>query len=273
MSFTPVLPMSGYGGWAFLQRTLPAQKAAFEGSATVQRSEDYFREKIGSITTGAELVADRRLLEVALGAFGLDDDINNKYFIRKVLDSDLGDDSSLANRLSDDRYAAMAKAFGFGGTAATGEAGFADQILSRYVDKQFMIAVGDQDVTLRVAMNAQVDLPELAASGGSENTMWYSVLGSEPLRELFQTAFGLPDSFASIDLDQQLSVLKERSRGLTGSTSPAAYADPEVFDKLLRRFLAMAQLQDGVSSTSPGATALSLLSGSGSASSILSIIV
>ena len=32
MSFAPIVPFGGYAGWSFLQRTLPAQKHAFEAA-------------------------------------------------------------------------------------------------------------------------------------------------------------------------------------------------------------------------------------------------
>ena len=65
MSFTPVIPFSGYSGWKFLEKTGAKQKASFEQSAQMKRDEAYFREKIGSVKTAADLVKDRRLLSVA----------------------------------------------------------------------------------------------------------------------------------------------------------------------------------------------------------------
>ncbi len=50
MSYTPVIPLSGYAGWKMLGRTMERQQAAFVASASVQRTEEYFREKIGGIT-------------------------------------------------------------------------------------------------------------------------------------------------------------------------------------------------------------------------------
>ena len=86
MSYSPILPVSGYGGWAFLKRTMATQTAAFNASGELKRDEDYFRARIGKINSAEELVADRRLLKVALGAFGLDADINSKAFVQNVLE-------------------------------------------------------------------------------------------------------------------------------------------------------------------------------------------
>jgi len=104
MTFQPIIPLTGYTGWRFLQRTLDNQKSAFENDATIQRATEYFKENIGKVQNAEDLVSDRRLLSVALGAFGLDDDIDNKFFIQKILEEGTFDDSSLANRLSDSAF-------------------------------------------------------------------------------------------------------------------------------------------------------------------------
>lgn len=114
MSFTVTLPISGYAGWKLLKRTQSQQQALLAQNPAQQRDEDYFRQKISSVKTAEDLVSDRRLLRVALGAFGLSADLNNKFFIRKVLESDTLDSKSLASKLSDKRYKEMAEAFGFG---------------------------------------------------------------------------------------------------------------------------------------------------------------
>ena len=84
--FQPVIPSGGISGWRFLQRTYDAQLETFGQSAQIQRETDHFKEKIAGITTAEDLVADRQLLTVALGAFGLSDDIDNKFFIKKMLE-------------------------------------------------------------------------------------------------------------------------------------------------------------------------------------------
>lgn len=270
MSFTPIVPMSGYAGWAFLQRTMDAQKAAHDASPTMQTEEEYFRKKIGTIGSAEELVADRRLMKVALGAFGLDGDINNKFFIRKVLEEGTVEKAAFANKLSDKSYLALSEAFGFGDskTPNTGKANFADTILAKYADHQFETAVGEQRSDMRLALNAQRELTELAGKDSTDKSKWYAVLGSGPLREVFQTAFGLPSAFGGLDLDQQVRSLQDKMDRLLGSESIATFADPEQTDKLLKRFLTMSQITNAPA-TSP---ALTLLQSSGSANNILSLL-
>lgn len=113
MTFSPTVLGFGVGGYAYLKRTRDAQQGLFQNSAVVSRETKAFAEKIERVETSDQLMADRAVLKVALGAFGLSEDINNRAFIKKILDSDLSDTKSLANRLADKRYLAFAQAFNF----------------------------------------------------------------------------------------------------------------------------------------------------------------
>ena len=116
--------LGGLAGWRVLQRMESRQVEATAKDPVVQRAAAYFKGNLSTTTTADDLVGDYKMLQVALGAFGLDTDIANKAFIRKVLESDLGDRSSLANRLGDKRYLRFAEAFGnIGDAAATDQSG------------------------------------------------------------------------------------------------------------------------------------------------------
>lgn len=271
MSYAPVIPMGGYAGWKFLNRTMEKQQAAFTASAQIQRNEDYFREKIGSVTTAAELVADRRLLSVALGAFGLDDDINNRYFIQKVLDEGSLDGDALANKLADKRYLALTKAFGFGdfSTPRTVLSDFPEEIVAQYRERQFEIAVGAADNSMRLALSLRRDLPELATQGSSEKTKWFTIIGSNTMSTVFRTALGLPESVSSLDVDQQLEIYRSRTEQAFGSSDPGQFAQPDRIDELIKTYLLRAELRSGAAASSQS-IALQLLSASaGSGLSIL----
>jgi len=259
MSFQPVIPMSGYAGWRFLQRTMDTQKMAFVESAPIKRAEDYFREKIGAVRTAEDLVSDRRLLEVALGAFGLDDDINNRFFIRKILEDGTLKPEALANKLADKRYAAFSRAFGFADLGGlTGISGFADKIIAKYEDRQFERAVGEQNDQMRLALNLQSGIKTVLEQANGETARWFSIMGDAPLRSVFQTALGFGTGFASIDLDQQLTGFRERSQAVFGTADPAEFADPSLQEKVIRLFMIRAEAAN-VASTSAGSIALSLL--------------
>ena len=265
MSFVPVIPTAGLAGWNYLQRTGDDQKRIFNGSGDVQRDTAYFRDTIGTITTAEDLVSDRRLLKVALGAFGLGDDIDNKYFIRKVLEDGTLSTEALANKLSDKRYLKLSQAFGFGDYAVprTQLSDFADKILGSYVDTAFETAVGEQSNALRLAMNADRELPGIAAGSGSDTGRWYAIMSSAPLREVFQTAFGLPPSFAAIDLDQQVTAFEDAANRYLGIEDPAGFADPEMRGKLIRLFILRDTSSATGATTSGQSAALAILQGKG----------
>jgi hypothetical protein len=261
MSFSPVLPLAGYAGWTFLKRTMTSQKTAFAAVSTSKRDEDYFRAKIGTVKTAEALVSDRRLLKVALGAFGLDADINSKAFVRKVLEGGTLTTGALANKLADKQYLAMSAAFGFGdfSTPRTQLSTFADEILTAYKNRQFETAVGEQNDDMRLAMNAERELATLSAKSTTEDAKWFTVMGSKPLRTVFEKAFGLPSSLAALDLDQQLTVFKNAASKAFGATSVSQFTDATKMDKLVKQFLIRSEATSGSTSTSGGATALQLL--------------
>lgn len=260
MSFQPVIPAAGYAGWAFLSRTLDQQSATHARAPAGLRDETYFRNMIGSIETADDLVSDRRLLRVALTAFGLEEDLPNKAFIGKVLQSQTSDRGSFVNRLADKRYVEFARAFGFGdGPDARHRApGFAEGIVEAFRARRFEASVGAQDESMRLALALKRDLPALAASGPNDDTLWYRVLGTPSLRKVFESAYGLPASFGALDVDRQAEIMKSRSERSFGKPTVAQFADPHTLDRLIRRFFVGEQLAAGLGSSAQSA-ALSLI--------------
>ena len=268
MTFSPALPLPGYAGWTFLKRTLPAQNLAMQASPVMKRDEAYFREKIGSINSAEDLVKDRRLLNVVLGAYGLDGDINNRFFIRKVLEEGTLKTGTLANRLADKQYQKLSATFGFGdfATPSTKISTFADKILVAYQARQFEVAVGAQNPDMRLALNLQRELPALAAKAGStETAKWFTVMGNAGLRRVFEKALGLPAGLGALDLDQQLGTFKEKARAQLGSDAIAQFSDPAAVDGLLRRFLLRSEA-DSFAQSGSGNSVLQLMQQAVSAS-------
>jgi len=237
MTFQPVIPLNGYAGWLFLDRTADTQRAAFNESPTIVRAADAFRDKIASVTTAEDLVADRELLTVALGAFGLDDDY----------------------RLSDTRYAELSDAFGFAADSITrtGFSLFTDEIIDRYETQQFNKAVGEQNNDMRLALNLGPALDDVVASTTSKDAQWFSVMGNAPLRSVFETALGFPSTFGTLDIDQQLEQFKSRANATFGTDNLSDLTSDENQEKLIRLYLLRTEAT--ASSASSGSIALTLL--------------
>lgn len=261
MTFQPVLALGGFAGWGFLKRTMATQQAAQQATPAIRRDEAYFRDKIGKIDTAEQLVADKRLLRIALTAFGLEGDAGSGAFIRKVLSDGTLKEGTLSSRLANKQYEKLSAAFGFGDFTVPRNklSNFPDKILAQVRARQFETAVGDQNNTYRLALNAEREIPAIARQALSENGKWFTVLGNPPMREVIQTALGLPKSFASIDLDQQVKVLKARAEAAFGSDSVGQFTDPKKMEALTRRFLLRADIQDQSAATTPAAMALQLL--------------
>ncbi|CAD0186169.1 hypothetical protein RUESEDTHA_03074 [Ruegeria sp. THAF57] len=261
MTFQPVVPVGGIVGWRFLQRSYDTQLESFSSSAVNERETRYFLENIGKVQTAEDLVSDRRLLQVALGAFGLEGDLNNRYFIQKVLSDGTSTDDALPNRLSDKRYREFSEAFGLGPgeIRRTGLQSFMEDIAQDNLVSRFEVAVGERDETMRISLYAQHALAELAVQESGANTKWFDLMGLPPLRNMMETALGLPSSFAQLDIDKQLVEFKDRLKGLTGSDDLAQFSDETAINRLTDQFLARSQIVQLQSTISPAQTALILL--------------
>lgn len=262
MSFQPVLPIGGYSGWRFLSRTLEAQKTAFEQSSEINRKTEYFEQEIGEIGAASDLVANRRLLEVSLNAFGLGEDINSKAFVERVLGDGTLAPEALSNRLADKRYFAFSKAFGFGefGTSNTQLSSFSSDIVSRYLNNAFETAVGEQDPNLRLALSVESQLNDVLETTESTDAQWFTVMGNTALRTVFEGALGLPASFGSLDIDKQLETFKERSERVFGTSDLGTLNNEETRETLIRNFLVRSEINASNALASSN-IALSLLQG------------
>ena len=270
MAFAPVVPMGGLVGLRFLERTLDRQLAAFATSPDIAREVDHFVAHAGDATTAEALVADRRLLRVALGAFGLEDEVDKRAFVRRVLEEGTLDPRALANRLADPSWRKLARTLGYGDLGgALGIESVRRDLADRFRLRQFERAVGEADVDLRLALHFKREIGEVAAAAGSGGTGWLRVLGSRPLRRVVEGAYGLPAGFAGLGLDRQRETLEARTRQVFGAASPAVFASAENVDTLLRRFLAAAAAHSGPAATTPGAAALALIRPAGAQGGLL----
>lgn len=260
MSFQPIVLFGGMAGWRFLQDTRHAQQQAFDSAPAMQRDTEYFADRIGTVDTPGDLVNDYRLLKVALGAFGLDDDLPNKAFIRKVLEEGALDSQSFANRMVDKRYLALAEAFGFDlGTPNTKLSDFAVRIVESYNTRQFEIAVGAQDANMRLSLGLARDLGEIVAADNTADGKWFSILGNEPVLRVFRTALNIPEEAGALDIDKQVGIMRDRAKVVFGDGEVAQFADPERVEELNRLFLVRSQINALSAGMSSGTIALTLL--------------
>ncbi len=262
MTFQPILIAGGLPGWSFLNRTLGQQTKAFEKTPEIRRDTEYFEKNISKAKTAEDLVSDRRLLRVALGAYGLSGDLNSNAFIRKILEGGTEKSDALANKLSDVRYREFAKAFGFGnaGGARTESTSWTRDITARFRQLEFEVAVGNQDQSMRLAMDAKRNMTDIAKLAGKEETRWFKIMGNPPMRQVFETALGLPSGFAQADLDVQVTEFSDRAKRQLGLDSLSTLSDTAVQNAIIERFLMRDQIKS-FQVQSSGSIALTLLQG------------
>jgi hypothetical protein len=111
---------------------------------------------------------------------------------------------------------------------------------------------------MRLALNFDREMASLTASGASEGTLWFRILGEPPLRKVLEGAFNLPAEFSQIPVDRQAEVLKARTRRTLGG-GVEVFADPARREAALRRFLVRDELGQSGAATSAQRTALSML--------------
>lgn len=260
MTFAPAIAAGGVLGLALLDRSYDRQFATFSESPVIERAIADFEERAAAVLTAEELVGDTRLLSVALGAFGLEDELPKRALIRRVLEEGTLDPDSLANRLVDPAWRQLSETLGFDTGGRLALPSVRADITEAYRVRQFERAVGDQDVDLRLALNFRREIVSVAAIEDSD-TAWLRIIGSTPLRTVVFGALGLPDSLATIGLDDQVDRLSARAEQTLGSASPAVFADPEIVEDTVRRFLARSELSAGPGPGVQGAAAVSLLQG------------
>ncbi|HAE25987.1 MAG TPA: flagellar protein [Hyphomonas adhaerens] len=258
--FQPAIPLSGIGGWKFLQATYSRQLESFTDSPQVRNDRDYMLDKLSQTMSVDDFMADRRLLRVTMTAFGLGGEEWKGGFIRKALE-EVGDpESTFLPRLNNPKYTKFAEALSpIDGKIITSSSQRAKMAVN-FEAESFRTAVGDVDDSMRLALNYQSEIAEIAGKESSDKAILYRILGDVPVRTVMQTAFNLPDGLSSLDLDRQADIFKEKIQSVLGVSDLSDLGTPEVTEKMIHRFLAMETIENGSTSYSSASAALTLLS-------------
>lgn len=201
----------------------------------VKNETAYYLANIGSVRSIDDLMANSRLYNYALASYGLDPSTQDKDMIRKVLEGGVSDPQSLANTIEDKRYAAFATAFDFEayGENATTYNSSQQPVVDKYMRQTLEEDAGQNNEGVRLALYFQRKAPTL--------TNWYEVLADKALASVVRTAFALPDSFASADIDKQVKLFESKF-------DIADFADPAKLTKFITRFTSLYEISNPTSS-------------------------
>ncbi|KQV68196.1 DUF1217 domain-containing protein [Rhizobium sp. Root1220] len=161
--------------------------------AIVKRDAEYYKENINKIKDVDDFVGNYRIFSYAMTAHGLDDMTYAKAFMKKVLESDLTDPDSFANKLSDTRYREFAAAFNFNAPAADAQsAAQEDDLIGLYTQ-----SFADESKTAA----AETDY----YSGAMDDVQNVSdLVGDRRARTYLLKAYGIDPTYASADFLAQV---------------------------------------------------------------------
>ncbi|WP_446720405.1 DUF1217 domain-containing protein [Mesorhizobium sp. 113-1-2] len=210
-------------------------------SAYVKGETTYYLANITKVKSVDDLMSNSRLYTYALAAYGLDSATEDKDLIKQVLQSKVSDPASVANKQTNPAYAGLALAFNFeaNGENATTINPAQQPTVDKYLRQTLEEDAGQTNEGVRLALYFQRKAPDI--------TSWYDVLADTALASVVRTALGLPDSFATADIDKQAQLF-EQKLDLTDFTDPAKLT------KFLTRFTSMYEINN------PTSTAVSSVS-------------
>jgi hypothetical protein len=181
--------VSTYLSYDLVVRDIKSSLNRTASDAQVARESAYYEENIGKVTSVDEFLDDYRLYSFAMKAHGLEDMTYAKAFMRKVLESDLTDDNSYANKLTDDRYRNFAAAFSFSSSTKIPQTeAQTDEVIGLYnatiVNRDEQLAEDTRYYEIMVDRTTNVDV----------------FLHDERLRDYVLTAYGIDRNNYNYDM-------------------------------------------------------------------------
>ena len=216
----------------------------------------YLREKWGTIEENLDFILDPDLMDIVLSAFDIDKGTTSTEFFASMVISNPNDDRSLVSLYNDDRWSALVDLMGsfsnVGGN--TGDAAFQQELIEKYEAKRFEIAVGEQDQSMRLALNFERLIDEF-----TEKDNWFLLLGDQPMRLVLDAAFNMPSGFINLDIEEQNEAYGDAARQILGGDTPEVFKDPDKVTEILRRFLVNEASSSGPNPSTPGYGALTIM--------------
>lgn len=216
-----------------------AHMKMFEAQPTTARDIETFKEEIGNIKSVDDLMKNRTLLKVTLSAFQLESEVDKYAFVEKMLTEDPDDEDSLVARMVEPRWTKLATAMyglNLDQDFFQNEANV-NAILDGYKTNEFEKFEGNNAEGIRQSMyfkRLAGDITEVS-----------QILADKSIMEVVRVGLGLPESFLSLDYEQQKARLEKE-------VDVADFENPEKIDKMIERYLIMTEINN----TDPAANPL-----------------
>lgn len=229
----PVTGMSTQVALKLVDATRDQQIEGIEKSARHARAISHFRENIANVQSVDDLLEDYDTYAFVMRAFDLEDKIFGKAMMGKILESDISDRGALVNRLTDSRFRELHLAMSFeeGGATnpVTSNPAWAETIVDRYVEQQFINEQAEQNASLGTVLEFR--------RGAGEINSWFDVLKDKDRASFMRTALGIPDEVVQTDVDRQAEIFAKKY-------DITKLKDPAEVEKLVRKYTAITDVRN-----------------------------
>jgi hypothetical protein len=217
--------LSTYTSYSLIANNLQRALTATAAQPQAARETQYYKDHVGDIKSVDDFMKDSRIYNYAMKAYGLSDMSYAKGMIRKVLEGGIDDSSSLANKLSDPRFKALATAFNFVrfGAATTVTTAAQTDTVNNYVQQTLEEDTGQQSEGARLALYFRRKAPQITDA--------YSILGDAALLKVVQTALNISPLTSSQDITTQANTINSL-------LNISDLRDPAKLEKFIQRFAA-----------------------------------
>lgn len=211
-----------------------------------QRDKTYYLAEIGKIDSIDDFMSNQRVLSFAMRAFGLEDMLNSKALIRKVLEGGVDDRRSLANTLADPRFREFAEAFNFKryGATTTSFGRTQQGTVDRFLRQALETNAGRSNEGVRLALYFERKAPTI-------NSV-YSLLADRAIYKVIETALDLPPNLPSAGIEKQAALISQR-------LDIADLKDPKELARFISRFASLWDIENGSGASTSGVVGIAPL--------------
>lgn len=199
----------------------------FTQRSDIQADITYFQENTGTISSVDDLFSNQRLLNFILKAYDMESEAQYPGKMRKILESDLTDSNSLANRFSDPRFLELTQDLNIAvtGVSTLKASWTVEDLVERYQQTEYEKYLDEQAPGVRTAIEFQRRLEDV--------TTTVQLLGDSVLREVITIANYIPAEMAYQETESQIATVEKKV------DINELKNDPDVVEKMVLRYLSI----------------------------------
>lgn len=214
-----------------------ASAAKYVSTGAAKKEIEYVKQQIEAMKTPEDLYKNYRVMRFVLSAYGLESELKYPGKIKKVLESDMTDSSSLANRLRDARFREVASALQIKATglATLKDSATLDKLVGKYGVNEYEKSFEKQNPAIREGLYFLRNIGKVTSA--------YEILSDPVLSKVVRTVLGLPDQIALQPIETQAALITKRldikqfataaASGTSGTQKTNAEADLKEFTTAL----------------------------------------